>query len=95
MRREKPGRVRASRLRVTTDLFFAMVMLLVIILGFLAAVLGLLYWSKVDLGIDLFDRHLFAGQHPVTLPICQAAFLAATSALTAPLCQGQSCKKPS
>ncbi|MCF8004776.1 MAG: hypothetical protein K9L32_11365 [Chromatiaceae bacterium] len=53
-------RVRASRLRVTTDLVFAMAMILALILGFLAAALGLLYWSKVDLGIDIFDRHLFA-----------------------------------
>jgi hypothetical protein len=52
-------RVRASRLRITTDLIFAMTMILVLILGVLIAGLGVLYWSKVDLGIDFFDGHLF------------------------------------
>lgn len=57
-RREATKRVRASRLRVTTDLIFAMVMIFLLILVFLAGLLGLMYWTKVDLGIDVFDRHL-------------------------------------
>lgn len=60
MKLHTPSRVRASRLRVATDLIFAMAMILALILCFLAAALGLLYWSKVDLGIDVFDRHIFA-----------------------------------
>lgn len=52
----KPG-PRASRLRVIMDLVFVMTLLVMIALAFLGGVLGVMYWTKVDLNIDLFKGH--------------------------------------
>lgn len=48
---------RTSRLRLVTDLIFAMTLLLMIALALLGGVLGVMYWTKVDLNIDLFKGH--------------------------------------
>jgi hypothetical protein len=51
---------RASPLRVVTDLVFAITLLLVmLVLALLVGLLGVMYWTKMDLGIDLFNNHLF------------------------------------
>lgn len=49
---------RSSPLRVLTDLVFAMILLVVLVLALLVGLLGVMYWTKVDLGIDLFNNHL-------------------------------------
>lgn len=51
--------MRASRFRLTTDLVFAFILVMALVLGVLGALMGLTYWTKMDLGIDLFTRHLF------------------------------------
>ena len=56
--RRKPGS-QASRLQVVTDLIFAMTLLVIIVLALLGGVLGVMYWTKVDLNIDLFKGHAF------------------------------------
>ncbi|HRF44682.1 MAG TPA: hypothetical protein PLD30_10665 [Candidatus Competibacteraceae bacterium] len=54
-RQSKP---RASRWRVMADLAFAMVMLLVVCAAILAGVFEVMYWTKMELGIDIFSDHL-------------------------------------
>lgn len=49
---------RASPLRVVTDLVFAMTLLVILIVALLAGLAGVMYWTKMDLGIDLFNNHL-------------------------------------
>jgi hypothetical protein len=51
-------RRRNSRLRVLGDTLFALVGLLLVSLLCLFGILAVLYWSKTDLGIDLFNAHL-------------------------------------
>jgi len=55
---ERKTAPRASRRRVITDLIFAMTLLLLLLLALLTSLLGVMYWTKVDLGIDLFHHHL-------------------------------------
>jgi hypothetical protein len=50
---------RASPLRVVSDLVFAMTLLVMLVLALLVGLLGVMYWTKMDLGIDLFNNHLF------------------------------------
>ncbi|MDG4594379.1 MAG: hypothetical protein P9F75_01575 [Candidatus Contendobacter sp.] len=56
--RRKPGPW-ASRLRFMTDLVFAITLLTMIVLALLGGMLGVMYWTKVDLNIDLFKDHIF------------------------------------
>jgi hypothetical protein len=54
----KTASPRASPLRVVSDLVFAMTLLVMLVLALLVGLLGVMYWTKMDLGIDLFNNHL-------------------------------------
>jgi len=41
-----------------TDLAFAMVMLLVVCAAILVGIFEVMYWTKMELGIDIFNDHL-------------------------------------
>lgn len=48
-----------SRLQIVTDLVFIITLILAIALALLGSLLGVMYWTKVDLNVDLFDSHIF------------------------------------
>jgi len=55
---QRQSEPRASRWRVMTDLAFAMVMLLVVCAAILVGIFEVMYWTKMELGIDIFNDHL-------------------------------------
>jgi lipopolysaccharide/colanic/teichoic acid biosynthesis glycosyltransferase len=52
------ARRRNSRWRLFSDSVFALVGLLLISLLFLLAAIAVMYWTKTDLGIDVFNGHI-------------------------------------